>query len=317
MKTKQLKISKLVTPLALAALLIPAVSSGFPTDTDTYDVNAVQVGSFTFADPNGPANNPSHPDWAAATATDVPLAYTVFASANAMGSFDDWSQVRGPQVRHLSIKSIYDGGEILFRVEYADETFDPEKDDVPTFFDALALMIPYSGPGYETCVPGPTHEPMIHMGMRCDGLDEKGNECLDPNDPACDCCPVQLHFWRPDKVEVENIVTNGAGTTLETAETDEPTLFHAWQDYDEINKRWTVIMGRALVGPDPGLEPRNDATEVGPGGNMVTLVAGESYDTVWANWDGSKDERNGSKFIGLFGNLNLCSGGQPAGHGCP
>jgi hypothetical protein len=36
---------------------------------------------------------------------------------------------------------------------------------------------------------------------------------------------------------------------------------------------------------------------------MVTLVAGESYSTVWANWDGSKDERNGSKFIGLWGTL--------------
>ncbi len=60
MKTKQLKILKLVTPLALAALLIPAISSGFPTDTDTYQVNSVRVGSFTFADPSGPANNASH-----------------------------------------------------------------------------------------------------------------------------------------------------------------------------------------------------------------------------------------------------------------
>jgi hypothetical protein len=139
------------------------------------------------------------------------------------------------------------------------------------------------------------------MGMRCDGLDEKGNACDETNPGDCKCCPTNIHFWRPDKVEVENIVTNGMGTTLETGETDDPLLFHASQNWS--NGVWTVIMGRAMVGP-PDPEPEHkDATHVGPGGYMVTLEAGASYDTVWANWDGDRNERNGSKFIGLWGTL--------------
>jgi hypothetical protein len=297
MKTKQLKISKLVTPLALAALLIPAISSGFPTDTDTYQVNSVRVGSFTFDDPI--ANDVNHTDWDSVPATDVPLAYIIFASANAKGGFDSWAEVNPESVRHLSVKSVHDGGEILFRVEYQDATFDENARDVPRFFDALALLLPYTGPGYEACVPGPTSEPLIHMGMRCDGRDESGNVCTEG--PSCKCCPTNIHFWRPDKVEVENIVTNGMGTTMETAETDDPALFHAAQEWS--NGRWTVIMGRAMVGPSNPDPAHPDATHVGPGGYMVTLQPGMSYDTVWANWDGSRNERNGSKFIGLWGTL--------------
>jgi len=301
MKTMQLNILKLVTPLALAALLVPAISNGFPTDTNTYIVNSVRVTPFTFADPTGPANNASHPDWVAAPATDVPLAYIIFASGNAKGGFDSWAEVGPEATRHLSVKSIHDGGEILFRVEYDDATFDENAGDVPTFFDALALLIPYPESDYPGCKAGPQAEPLIHMGMRCDGRNEGGELCADPNDPECNCCPTNIHFWRPDKVEVENIVTNGMGTTLETSETDDPTLFHASQNWS--NGVWTVVMGRAMVGP-PDPDPEHpDTTHVGPGGYMVTLQAGVSYDTVWANWDGDRDERNGSKFIGLWGTL--------------
>ena len=110
MKTKQLKLLKLVTPLALAALLIPAISSGFPTDTDTYQVNAGRVAPFTFADPGGPANNASHQDWVDATATDVPLAYIIFASANAEGGFDSWAEVSPAATRNLIVKSVPTAG---------------------------------------------------------------------------------------------------------------------------------------------------------------------------------------------------------------
>ncbi len=290
--------------LALPALLMPSISSGFPTDTNTYLIEAVRVGNFDFDDPNGPANNPEHRDWRTAPATTVPLEYKVFASANAVAPFDDWSQVRPGLVRNLYVKAIHDGGELLLRVTWQDKTFDENAHEVPRFFDALALMIPYPESDYPGCIPGPDNEPMIHMGMRCDGRDETGLTADDSNAGVIRCCPVSIHFWRPDKVEIENIVTNGPGTTLETAETDEPGVFHAWQRWQD--NRWMVIMGRVLDAPPPPELPADTAlTHVGAGGNLVDLAVGGTYPTVFANWDGSRDERNGSKFIGLWGALTI------------
>ena len=305
MKRVTMKTAKaLALSLVVPALLAPGMGSAFPTDTDTYQINAGRVASIEFNDPAGPANNPSHPAWASAPATDVPLEYIIFASANAYGGYDSWAKVNPAAVRLLSVKSIHDGGEILFRVDYADATYNVDAKEVPRFFDALALLIPYPEEDYPGCKPGPTSEPLIHMGMRCDGRDEKGHLEGEPGAGLVRCCPANIHFWRPDKVEVENIVTNGMGTTLESgATTDDPALFHAAQEYS--NGRWTVVMGRALVGP-PNLPPEHpDATNVGPGGYMVDLAPGGSYPVVWGNWDGDRNERNGSKFIGLWGTLIL------------
>lgn len=302
-----MKTSKLLTvSLALAALLVPSISSGFPTDTNTYQINAVRVGGIDFDDVGGPANQPSHPAWNSVPVTEVPVAYKIVASANAQFTIDGWTHLPANQ-RLLRVQAIHDGMKILFRVNWKDNTMDIYKSDVPLFFDALALLIPYSGQGYENCIPGdetpPSSEPMIHMGMRCDGRDEKGRLPNDPGFVGAKCCPVGIMFWRPDKVEIENIVTNGMGTTMETAETDDPTLFHASQEW--ASNHWTVVMGRAMIGPDPPLESVPGATPIGPGGFMVDLVPGGSYATVFANWDGKKEERNGNKWIGLFGTLNI------------
>lgn len=305
MKRVTMKTAKaLALSLVIPALLAPGTGSAFPTDTDTYQINAVRVTNINFFDPAGPANNPSHPAWLSAPATDVPLAYIVFASMNAYGGFDDWAEVNPESVRHLSVKSIHDGGEILFRVEYADATSNADITDVPRFFDGVALMIPYPVSMYPACEPGPTSEPMIHMGMRCDGRNEDGElpgPGSDPNDFKC--CPVNIHLWRADKVEIENLAVNKPGTSMETPETDVPTLFHAAQEYS--GGRWTVVMGRALVGPSNPEPAHPDAENVGPGGYMVDLAPGGSYPVVWGNWDGDRNERNGSKFIGLWGTLIL------------
>jgi hypothetical protein len=302
MISKCMKISKLLTfSLTLSALLIPSLSSGFPTDTDTYQIEAVRVGNFDFGDPAGPANDPNHPAWASVPVAEVPLAYEIFASANAQFTFDDWTHLPAKQ-RVLQVKAIHDGEQILFRVRWMDGTMDMVKNDVPKFFDALALLIPYSETDFPGCVPGDTSEPMIHMGMRCDGRDEHGIPEGDPGAGEVRCCPVNIMFWRPDKIEIENIITNGMGTTMETAETDDPTLFHASQVY--AGNHWTVIIARKMIGPEPPLELVPGSTHVGgPDAFMVDLVPGKSYDTVFANWDGKKEERNGIKWIGLFGTL--------------
>ena len=199
MKRVTMKTAKaLALSLVVPALLAPGMGSAFPTDTDTYRINAGRVASIEFNDPAGPANNPSHPAWASAPATDVPLEYIIFASANAYGGYDSWAKVNPAAVRLLSVKSIHDGGEILFRVEYADATYNVDAKEVPRFFDALALLIPYPEEDYPGCKPGPTSEPLIHMGMRCDGRDEKGHLEGEPGAGLVRCCPANIHFWRPD-----------------------------------------------------------------------------------------------------------------------
>jgi hypothetical protein len=296
MKTRFVKGTKvLALSLAVMALLVPSIGSGFPTDTDTYRINAVRVGPIVFGDLNGPANNPASAEWAPASApvTPVPLQYHVSASANALAGFDAWT---GPLPgRNLSVQAIHDGTSILFRVEFDDATKNDSIADVPLFHDSVGILIPFPASLYPACEPGPTSEPMIHMGMRCDGRDEKGHL---PGEPGFQgpvrCCPVDIMLWRADKVEVENIIANSPGTSKETDETDQG-YFHASQKWE--NGRWTVIMGRVLVGPP---DPSGSRF---PGGNMVDLVPGNTYPTVFANWDGGTQERNGNKYIGLFGSL--------------
>lgn len=306
MKTSVVKSSRvLVLSLAVMTLLLPALSGAFPTDTNTFQVNAIRaMGAIAFDDLNGPANNPSSGEWTSAPSTQVPLKYKVVASANALAGFDEWSG--GPErpdpgaiPRNLAVQAIHDGQIILLRIEFDDATKNDSIADVPLFHDGLGMMIPFpESLGYPECVPGPNSEPMIHMGMRCDGRDEKGHF---PGDPGfagpVRCCPVNIMFWRADKVEVENIIANSPGTSKETDETDVAGLFHASQKWE--NGRWTVIMGRRMIGPpDPSGSPF-------PGGNMVDLVPGNIYPSVFANWDGGTQERNGLKFIGLFGSLNI------------
>ena len=175
MKRVTMKTAKaLALSLVIPALLAPGMGSAFPTDTNTYQINAVRVAGIDFSDPAGPANNLAHPAWSSALPTDVPLAYIVFASMNAYGGFDDWAEVNPGSERHLSVRSIHDGQEILFRIEYADATSNADITDVSRFFDGVALMIPYPATLYPACEPGPTSEPLIHMGMRCDGRNEHG-----------------------------------------------------------------------------------------------------------------------------------------------
>lgn len=295
MKTSMLGYSKVFAlSLAVMALLIPSLSTGFPTDTNTFQINARKVALIDFGATGGPANNPTAADWASAPVTQVPLQYQVVASANALAGFDAWS---GPLPgRNLSVQAIHDGTSILFRIVFDDATKNDSIADVPLFHDSVGILIPFPpGPGSPVdpaCIPGLDSEPMIHMGMRCDGRDEKGHFPTDPGFAGpVKCCPVDIMLWRADKIEVENIVANSPGTTVETAETD-MGLFHAFQKWD--NGRWTVIMGRTLVGP-PGPS--------GTIGNMVELAADNTYHTVFANWDGGIQERNGRKYIGLWGSL--------------
>jgi hypothetical protein len=160
---------------------------------------------------------------------------------------------------------------------------------------------------------------MIHMGNKCNG--------------EMQCCPVGILFWRADKgtrmppllatvpgpSESEVLTANSPGTIHETADTDLDRV-KTWQAYDKRAKTWTVVVARPLVSPPPepppegatvickegivGVAPLPEGTVCTPIGNFPTITAG-TYQIVFANWDGAQSERNGIKFIGQWGDLQV------------
>jgi len=51
------------------------------------------------------------------------------------------------------------------------------------------------------------------------------------------------------------------------------------------------------------IDPFLPADNTFPGPNMVTLEPNNSYDIVFANWNGSLQERNGYKYISPWSTL--------------
>ncbi len=293
MKTRYLKISMvLALCLTVMAVVIPSVGLGVDCSVEpmfqlpNYDVTAVRVANqIDFGDPSGPANNPGAQEWKSAPTTAVELGFKIVADVNNQATGNDilCDPLLYPP-RILSVQAIHDGMTSLFRIVFADATQNVSIADVPLFHDALAIGIPYPTTLYgAACTPGPTQPEMLHMGTPCNGAE------------GLPCCPMHLMFWRADKVEIENIVANSPGTTVETVETDIPGLLNTYQNW--ANGTWTVIMGRVMT--DPFLP----ASTIFPGRNMVDLVPGATNPIVFANWDGSGQERNGYKFISIFGNL--------------
>ena len=299
MKTMLMKTSRfLVLCLAMTALLIPSVCLGQACNPPPPDapIDQFTIASQRVLSTAGAANNPSATEWGNAQGTVVPLTVQVIADVNHMAAHND-TFCPVALTRLLNVKAIHDGTTMLFRIEFADATENILINDPPRFHDALAIGIPYPESLYPGCVPGPglgRQPEMIHMGNPCNG------------EGGMTCCPMNLMFWRSDKAEIENIVSNGPGTTKETYETD-AGVFTVYQNW--TNGTWTLVLGRVMNSP---LLPENNIPLPGPiqqpdfpGKNLVDLVPGQTVRVIFANWDGAKQERNGIKFIGLWGNLSI------------
>lgn len=293
-----LKRSAVVAVSTVMALMTPLMGlAQFPGDfSNTFTIKVVHtIYSVDFTDPNGPANSPAHPAWTSAPVTHVPLQYQIVANVNNLATGKD-TFYRPDLQRILSVQAIHDGTNIAFKVEFSDTTRNTSIADVSLFHDALAILIPYPTTLYgEQCTPGKGQRGMIHMGAPCNG------------EGGLPCCPVNIMFWRADKGEIENIIANSPGTAQESFETDEPGMFNTFQSWHAWT--WTVILGRRML---DFLLPNNNVSlpypfmqSQFPGRNMVDLVPGQKSPVVFANWDGAKGERNGIKFIGTWGVLDL------------
>jgi len=301
MKTRDLKISiVLALCLTVMAVVIPSTGQGVDCSVEpmfqapNYDIVAVSVsaGSIDFGDPTGPANNPGHPLWGPAPNTAVELGFKIVADVN--------NQLTGNDIlcdpslyppRILNVQAIHDGTNILFKIVLADTTQSLSIADVPLFHDALAIGVPYPTTLYGgNCVVdgGLTNPEILHMGTPCNGAE------------GLPCCPMHLMFWRADKAEIENVLANSPGTTIETFETDEPGMLNTYQNWNA--GAWTLILGRVMVDPFNPVNAYPFQASL-PGKNMVDLVPGEARNIIFANWNGAMQERNGYKFVSIFGNL--------------
>ncbi len=293
MKTRDRKIPiVLALCLTVMAMVIPSIGLGVvdcsvpPMEQDpNYSVTAVRVaGPLDFADPMGPANDPNHTLWGSAPSTVVELGFKITADVNTQHMPGEIICTPGV-MRVLNVQAMHDGINILFKVTFADPTKSDTIADVPLFHDSIAIGIPYPTTLYGgACTPGSLQPEMLHMGTPCDGSG------------GLPCCPMNLMFWRADKAEVENIVANSPGTTIETVETD-MGLYNTYQNWNA--GAWTLILGRVMINTNPA------ADNTFPGTNMVDLVPGQPRNIVFANWDGGIEERNGLKWIGIFGYLQI------------
>lgn len=253
--------------------------------------------------------------WAGAPETPVTLMWKITSTVNQ----EVFSNTSGSRL--LRVKSVNDGTSLAFLMTFADPTQSDSIADIPRFHDSLAISVPFGladSAFFGGCFAGPDQFDMIHMGNKCNG--------------TMQCCPVGLLFWRADKgtrrpplaftvpgpSESEILSANSPGTIHELAETDAEVV-HTWAGYDPVAKTWTVVVVRPMVSPAPlpppdgatvicregivGRAPLASVTPCTPVGNLPNLLAGGTYQIVFANWDGGQQERNGLKFIGQWGDL--------------
>lgn len=321
-----MNIARIVKTLALASAVLHApAASGAVLEPGPFNHDFLITSRFV-AGPLDVANlDPASPGWsglwAAAPTTSVNLGWKIVATVNG----NAYSNTSG--VRVLAVQSVNDGLAIAFKMLIGDPTQSDSIADVPLFHDSLALTMPFGvddSPIFAGCEGGPAQIEMIHMGNPCDGTG------------GFQCCPTGHLFWRADKgvrdpaggphtvpgpSESELLTAASPGSVHELAETDAGVVF-TWAGYDTVAKTWTVVVVRPLQSPPP-MDPPEGATIIcregmvgiapllptalcTPVGNLPALArrgAAAPYQVVFANWDGALAERNGIKFIGVWGDL--------------
>jgi hypothetical protein len=314
-----------VFALASAVLLAPRALAQAPTEPGPFHHDFLITSQFVAAPLDAANLDPASPGWsglwAAAPATAVNLWWKIVSTVNAAV----YSSTSG--VRVLSVQSVNDGTAIAFKMVIGDPSQSDTIADVPLFHDSLALTIPFGvedSSFFAGCDAGPAQIEMIHMGNPCDGL------------AGLQCCPAGHLFWRADKgtpdpaggphtvpglSESELLSSASPGSIHELAETDAGVAV-TWAGYDAAARTWTVVVVRPLVSPPPlpppdgatiicqegivGIAPLTPAAVCTPIGNLPALSrrgAAAPYQIVFANWDGGQAERNGMKFIGVWGDL--------------
>lgn len=266
---------------AAAAWVTPALPP--PCDPNV-DPNCVTAGDITVPHDAAATCAFDDPAWGAATPTifyvrEAWESYLYPQHVEAPPNLTGESQLRRP----IAVTALRNDTDICFRIVWADATQDLTVDDLVSYADAVAIMIPFSGqdiPGIDfqnnTC-PDSFHmggfPGLVGGGLWPDGV----TPTLLPD------CVQNIVQWRADQQPPEHAVRNltavGFSTSLVTSDSDNLPLW-TWSSWDGTN--WDVIYKRPLAAASS---------------NMVSLVPGHQYPIAFATWDGSLDERDGAKFV--------------------
>ncbi len=156
--------------------------------------------------------NPGAAQWGKVPAEDLRMGATPLHLQPSPYVRAAWSGKPLGAVRSLKVQAAHNGQDILFRLEWADDTQNGDYGDGSVFPDAAGVLFPLNGDA-----------PIQTMGS--------------------DKAPVNAWFWRASFTDerAQNIVAHGLGT-VEATEKSAVQARARWQD-----GRWQLVFARPLA----------------------------------------------------------------------
>jgi hypothetical protein len=217
----------------------------------------------------------------------------------------------GGTVPTLKAAALHSEGRIYIRLEWQDATRDDDVVSLDTFVDAAAVEFPATAA---------TSVPALCMGQadggvniwqwRAGAAEGRPNSITELSENGyVDLPPSEDDLYFPARAAgnvvshphvIQDLVATGFGS-LDAASDQELQGAATWD-----GERWSVVFARELTS---GAEDK------------ISLGEGASTDVAFAVWDGSEQERNGSKSISAFvsmqvvGEVVVSAGGATAADG--
>ena len=163
--------------------------------------------------------NPVAQQWAKVPAEDINLGGTPLHQQPSKYVRAAWAGKPLGAVRVLTVQAVHNSKDIVFRLEWADETQNEDHGDGSVFPDAAGILFPLNGSA---------------------SLETMGS----PD------APVNAWYWRANATEGEaqNLIAKGLGTVEATAKSVTQARAH-WQD-----GRWRVVFARPMKGGGDGVQ---------------------------------------------------------------
>lgn len=164
-------------------------------------VKKIQIPSETLLDPDAPA-------WEEVTLEEVSLQPTPIAFIPSTYVRETVKEAEIGKVKAIDVKTMHNGKEIFFRLEWEDKTHNTETVGPNFFADGVGLM----------------------FALRPNSIILMGSVGL----------PVDLWYWRPDLDKPQNFMADGLGTSRITKEG------HIFARAQWENSRWKVVLSRTM-----------------------------------------------------------------------